>query len=100
MAERVAAGGLGKPRRADGFLDRPLDDRFVQVVAVTHACLAFAIEACRRKEPLPGPFLGSVGVFAHDGARQGRAAVPSPQVLLVEAEDLLEMRGEGLVGSL
>ncbi len=45
VPERVARRGYGDPGSAHGLLHRPLEDRFVQVVATGPSCLGVNVRA-------------------------------------------------------
>ena len=70
MPERVRGGALDDPGPARGVLDRPLQDRLVQVVPAELAGQTVAVEACGREDPLPDPFSTGVRVLPQQGSRQ------------------------------
>ena len=52
----VAGGRLGQTRLADGFLDRPLQDRFVEVVPAALAGLSIDVDLPGQEDPLPSRY--------------------------------------------
>ena len=69
VAEGVAADALGDAGLAYGVLDRPLQERFVEVVAPLLAGLGVCPSVLLGKDPLPAPFGRGVGIFAVEGGR-------------------------------
>src|SRR5262249_61751019 len=86
----MARGGLGNPRAPDRVLDRPLEDRLVQVVAATLTGHAVYIEASRREDPLPSPGSAGVRVVAQERAGQLDPARAGPEGAFVWPAHTLE----------
>ena len=80
MAKRVAGGGLGKPGFAGGFLELTLHGDFVDMVSGNSACSRVWTEGCRRKDELPWPFPGGIGVFPGQGFGQVRIAASRREI--------------------
>jgi len=63
MPEGVACRRLRDVGSVKGGLERPLDHRLMNVVASALARLVVGVEACGRKDPLPGPFTRGAGIL-------------------------------------
>src|SRR5262245_26949643 len=87
----MARGGLCNPRAPDRVLDRPLEDRLVQVVAAALTGHAVYIEASRREDPLPSPGSAGVRVLAQERAGQLDPARAVPEVAFVLPVHTLEV---------
>ena len=67
MAERVESGRLGDRGLLDGTAEGSLDDRFVQVVAMSNTRLTVLVVRRGGKDVLPTPFAVGVGVLLGQG---------------------------------
>src|SRR4030095_5069421 len=91
VPEGMARGGLGNPRAPDRVLDRPLEDRLVQVVAATLTGHAVHVEASRRKDPLPSPGAAGIRVLAQERPGQLDPARTMPKIAFVLPARTLEV---------
>src|SRR5262245_34938303 len=79
----MARGGLGNPRASDRVLDRPLENRLVQVLSTALARAAVDLEACRREDTLPSPGSAGVRMLAQERAGQLHPAGTMPEIAFV-----------------
>lgn len=70
MATRVAARPLGDASPTENILDRPLQDRLVQVVLAPLAGDAIDVGPRSGEHPLPPPLPARVGILPRAGVRQ------------------------------
>ena len=91
MTECVAGGPFGQIGPFHRAVDRLLDDRFVNVMVSLFARLWVFTAVLLRKDPLPAPLLGSVGVFTVEGVWQENATPTVGQVALVDCFDGFEV---------
>src|SRR5437667_8302618 len=61
---------LFRSSRQASFLERPLEDRLVQMVASCLARSAVGVVRRRRKDPLPAPLLRGIRIFPAEGVWQ------------------------------
>lgn len=74
VAEGVKSSELADRGLLDGTAESPLDDRFVQVVAVTNTRLTVLVVRRGGEHVLPTPFAVGVGILLGQGIGEGRAA--------------------------
>jgi hypothetical protein len=69
VPQRVGARALRDASLAHGRLHRPLQDRFVQVMAAALARQPVAADAGGGEHPLPAPFPAHARVLSQQGGR-------------------------------
>ena len=96
MAQGVAGAGFGDSGLGDGGFDGALECFFAEVMAADEARAGIGGEGAGGKDPLPGPFLGGVGVLAGEGIGEEDVGLVGGEVLGVEEPHLREMLGQCL----
>ena len=78
-------------RLANGFLQNTL----VPVMAFHFSIIWIFREIARRKNELPGPFFGSIGILLRQGIGKGDFSVPGSKVALMKVFHRLELSLQG-----
>jgi hypothetical protein len=97
MPKRVARRVFGNPSPPNRLMDRPLNDRFVQMVAMPQARPPVDVVGGSRKHPLPSPLAVRVRELAKQRIRQRRPAQSCLQIRVVLLAYLPQMVLERLV---
>jgi len=97
MAHGVRAGWLRDAGLEPCIFDGLLENRLVEVVPPPLSRHSVGVVARGGEDPLPTPFLSSIGILAFQGIWQAHPSPSSPQVLLVPALDLPEMLKQGFL---
>jgi len=92
VSQGVWGDGLLKFRSRGGATDGALENGFVEVVAANFLARWIGVRAGRRKDPLPHPRVGGIGISAVDWAGQGDGACSQDDVSLVLALDGRQVR--------
>ena len=88
VTERVNAGLLDHASRADGFSERSLKRRGVEVKAPRDARHRIHRYVLRRENPVPTPFLAGVRILPVEGSRGHNAGKPVSSILFEKGTDL------------
>ena len=99
VAQGVKGRPLGNSGLVGGLLELPLQGGFVKVVACDHAGAGVGANLGGRKDPLPRPFAGGIGIFSAQGEIEvgvseacGKfAAVADFSLVKVGAQAVLEL---------
>lgn len=85
VAQGVTARSLGDAGILKGFLEGPLYDGLMNMMAPAFACALVEVQPLRREHPLPGPVSAGARVLSFEGVRQGHSAQTLPEVSFVKS---------------
>jgi hypothetical protein len=87
----VAGHVFGNTGLGHSFFYSPLEDRLVDMMAPLFLCFPIFSAAFLRKDPLPAPICGGVGVFSVKSIRHLNPAPAVSQVLFMDFPGSLKM---------
>src|SRR6266508_4581811 len=80
VAERLAGHAFGDARAKGGHPHRALQDGLVEMMSAALPGHAIEVDACGRKDPLPGPLAPGVRVLPAESPRQLDPAGALPEI--------------------